>query len=141
MKRQRINDSNGYIVLITVLVLGVIVSTIAAYLLLAGSSASITSLAVESGIESKAAAIGCADLALDAIEAAPTLTTPSNGSSTLNATTGEACTYAISGTTPSYTILSTGTVSMNGNIYYYHMTIVTSQTTPSVKVLSWQDTP
>jgi hypothetical protein len=141
MKRQRINDSNGYIVLITVLVLGVIVSTIAAYLLLAGSSASITSLAVESGIESKAAAIGCADLALDTIEAAPTLTTPSNGSSTLNATTGEACTYAISGTTPSYTILSTGTVSMNGNIYYYHMTIVTSQTTPSVKVLSWQDTP
>ncbi len=141
MIKDKITESDGYIVLITVLILGVIVSTIAAYLLLAGASASIASQSVVAGIESKAASIGCAQLALNAIQAAPTLTTPSTGSSTLNSTTKETCSYTISGASPNYTIVSVGTIAASGSNYNHRQTVTTTQTSPTIKVSSWQDTP
>ena len=79
MSKPTNNSNSGYIVLITVLILGIVMATIAVFLLLAGSNASITAQANDGGVDAKAAATGCAELALAAIQANPTLTTPSNG--------------------------------------------------------------
>jgi hypothetical protein len=134
-------SSEGYIVLITVLILGTVVSTIAVYLLLSGAGSSITSVAVDASVEAKAASTGCAELALSAIQSNPTITTPSNGSSTLNTTYQETCTYAISGSTPNYTILAVGKVDSSTKNYTHNETVTTSQTAPTITISSWKDTP
>lgn len=139
MSRSLKDSADGFVVLITVLILGIVLTTVAVFLLLTGSNTSITSLAVDGGIEARAASNACSELALLAIQTTPTLTTPSSGSQTITST--EKCTYAISGTTPAYTILSTGTVTFADNSYYHKMTITTTQTTPSITISSWQDTP
>jgi hypothetical protein len=141
MKKNQSKNEDGYIVLISVLILGVIVSTIAAYLLISGASASVASQSVESGVIAKAASIGCAELALDAVQASPSLTTPNNSSATLNTTPNETCTYAISGTSPNYTISSVGTVTKYSGSYVHRLNITTSQTSPKITVSNWQDTP
>jgi hypothetical protein len=135
------SSNDGFVVLITVLILSIVLSTVAVFLLLTGSNASITSLSVDGGVESRAAATGCAELALSAIQANPTLTTPANGSQTLNTALSETCTYSISGTSPNYTILAAGTVKQPNTTIVHNMTVTTSQTTPSITIASWQDTP
>jgi hypothetical protein len=132
-------SSGGYIVLITVLILSIVMATIAVFLLLTGSNTSITAQAADGGVDAKAAATGCAELALAAIQASPTLTTPNSGSS--NLATSDSCTYSISGSTPSYTITATGTYVEGTNTFIHNLTVKTSQTTPSIIISSWQDTP
>ncbi|HUD06770.1 MAG TPA: hypothetical protein VMR34_02685 [Candidatus Saccharimonadales bacterium] len=140
---SRINNSQekGYIVLITVLVLGVIAVTTAAFLLLSGQNSSISSGAVDGNVQAKAASGGCAQLALLAIQQSPGSPSPLSGSQTLNSSINETCNYTISGTNPNYSISSLGSV-VNGYTSYYHqITITVNATSPQVSVSSWQDTP
>jgi len=138
---SKLNNSNneGFVVLITVLILGVVLTTIAIFLLLTGSNASISAQSVDGGVEAKSAATGCAELALLAIQANPSLATPSSGSSTLSSS--ENCTYNISGSTPKYTILAVGNFTQGTNTYIHNLDIITSQVSPSIIISSWQDTP
>ncbi len=127
--------------LITVLILGAVVSIVAGFLLLTGQNASIASLSVTGNTNSKAAAGGCAQLALAAILANPTLVTPATASQTLNGTNGQTCTYTITGSSPNYIIAVTGTVTQGPKTYVHRLALTTNQVTPQINVSSWQDTP
>ena len=100
-----------------VIIVGVVVATIASFLLLGGVASLQTSRAVEGQSLSRAAANSCAELALAAIQANTSIITPSSGSSTLSSTTRQACTFIISGTTPNYTITAVGTMDVSGQNY------------------------
>lgn len=139
--RQLKNQQGGYVVLITVMILGAIVTVIVGFLLLTGQNASITSNSVVANANAKAAASGCAELALAAIVANTATPTPASDSQTLNATTGQTCTYTITGTAPAYTITTTGTVTQGTKTFVHRLTVTTSQVTPQVIVSSWQDNP
>ncbi len=134
------HQEGGYVVLITILLLGAVVSVIAGFLLLTGQNASIASVSVVGNTNAKAAATGCAELALGAIQANPT-SPVTTGNQTLNATTGATCTYAITGTTPNYSIAVTGTVTQGPRTYVHRLTLTTNQVTPQITVTSWQDAP
>jgi hypothetical protein len=135
------DQQGGYVVLITVLVLGAVVTIISLFLLLTGQNASIASNSVVANANAKAAAGGCAQLALTAIAGNPSLTTPSTGSQTLNVSNGQTCTYTITGTSPNFSIASVGTVSQGSKNYVHRISVTTNQVTPQVNVSSWQDTP
>lgn len=131
-------QEGGYIVLITILVLGAVVSIIAGFLLLTGQNASIASNSVVANTNAKAAANGCAQLALAAIVASPTSpVTP--GNQTVNSTTNTTCTYVITGNSPNFTVAATGTVTQGPRSYVHRLTLTTSQVSPQINVTSWQD--
>jgi hypothetical protein len=134
-------QEGGYVVLLTVLIMGAVVTAIAGFLLLTGQNASISSTSVVGNTNAKAAATGCAELGLSAILANVNSPTPATGSQTLNTTTGATCTYAITGTSPNYTIAVTGTVTQGVRSYVHRMTLTTNQVTPQINVTSWQDSP
>jgi len=139
--KNQSNQQGGYVVLITVMILGAIVTVIVGFLLLTGQNASIASNSVVANVNAKAAASGCAELALAAIVANTTSPTPASANQTLNAATGQTCTYAITGTAPSYTINTTGTVTQGPKTFVHRLTVTTSHVTPQVTVNSWQDNP
>ena len=135
------NANDGYIVLITVLILSAVVSVIVGFLLITGQNATLASAGVTSNASAKAGATGCAELALAAIQANTSLTTPSTLTQTVNATTGETCTYTITGSSPNFSIASSGTLIQNHITYIHRMVVTTNQVTPSINVTSWQDSP
>lgn len=139
--RRLQNNQGGYVVLITVMILGAVVTVIVGFLLLTGQNATIASNGVVANANAKAAASGCAELALAAIVANTTSPTPLNSTQTLNAATGQTCTYAITGTSPNYTITTTGTVTQGTKTYQHRLTVVTNQVTPKITVSSWTDNP
>jgi hypothetical protein len=141
MNHKRQPNEEGYVVLITVLILGSIVVIIASFLLLTGQNASIASNSVVGNTNSKAAAGGCAQLALAAIVANTSLATPVTVNQTLSSTTGQTCSYTITGSSPNFSIASTGTVTNGPKTYLHRLVVTTSQVTPAVSVNSWQDTP
>ena len=136
---MRNSEEGGYIVLITVLILGAVVSVIVGFLLLTGQNASIASNGVVANANAKAAASGCAELALGAIAANTSLTTPVTVNQTLNPNNGQTCTYTITGTSPNFAIASVGTVTQGAKNYKHRLTITTNQVLPQVNVSSWQD--
>jgi hypothetical protein len=116
-------------------------ATIAVFLLLTGANSSITAQATDGGVEAKAAATGCVELALGAIQANNNLSTPSNANQTLSTTPSDVCNYTITGTSPNYTINATGTFTEGTNTLVHNLKVITSQTTPNIVISSWQDTP
>lgn len=134
-------EESGYIVLITILILGAVVAVIVGLLLITGQNASIASTSVVANANAKAAATGCAELSLSAIQANTNSPTPATATQTVNATTGATCTYAITGTAPNYSIAVSGTVTQSSRTYVHRMTLTTSQVTPQINVSSWQDSP
>ncbi|MBI4034753.1 hypothetical protein HY380_02540 [Candidatus Saccharibacteria bacterium] len=135
----RVNGS-GYITLITVVIVGTIVTTTAIFLLLTGSGSSLNSQAVASGSQAKAAAEACIDLGLGAIQANPSLNIPANGNDTIDAAGGTSCSYTISGSSPQLTINATGTVDQNHD-FVRKIRVTTSQLVPQIIISSWQDLP
>jgi hypothetical protein len=139
--QQQQGSEGGYVVLITILILGTIASIVVGFLLLTGQNASIASISVVANANAKAAATGCAELSLQAIQANTNLATPVTASQTLNTTTGATCTYTITGTSPNYTIAVTGTVTQGPRSYIHRLSVTTNQVSPQINVSSWQDTP
>lgn len=127
--------------LITLLVLGAVVSVIVGILLLTGQNASVASNSVVANTNAKAAASGCAQLALAAIAANTSLATPATANQTLNVVTGQTCTYTITGSSPNFAIAVTGTVTQGSKSYVHRLNLTTNQVLPQVNVNSWQDSP
>ena len=134
-------QDGGYVVLITILLLGAVITVIVGFLLITGQNASISSNSVVANTNAKAAATGCAELALGAIQANPTIATPSTSTQTVNTTTGATCSYTITGTSPSYSVAASGTITQGPRSFVHRLTITTSQVSPQVTVSSWQDSP
>ncbi len=132
--------ATGYITLITVMIVGAIVSTAAVFLFVSGTGALKYSQGVEGGNSAKAAASACAELALAAIQSNPSLSTPTSGSSTLDSANNTGCSYTIIGNSPTLTISATGTVDQNTD-FVRKLTITTSQLVPQIVISSWQETP
>jgi hypothetical protein len=141
MSQPKDNQEGGYVVLITVLVLGAVVSVIVGFLLLTGQNASIASNSVVANTNAKAAAAACANLALGQIASNINLTTPATGSQTVNTLSGQTCTYTTTGTSPNFSIASTGTVTQGAKTYIHRVAVTTNQVIPQVNVNSWQDSP
>jgi len=132
---------NGYIALITVLIIGAVGVTVALFLVFSSLGASQTSFSAIQSSQAKSAADSCSELALTAIQANTNLTTPANGSATIDATNKVQCSYTISGTSPNYTIVSTGTVSPTSTNVVRRDTISLNQVLPQLNVTSWLETP
>lgn len=134
-------NNDGYVVLITVLVLGAVTTVIVGFLLLTGQNASIASNGVVANANAKASANACAQLALGAISANSTSPSPLSLNQVVNATSGQACTYLITGASPNYGIAATGTVTQGPKTYTHRLSLTTNQVIPQIKVSSWQDSP
>jgi len=141
MRHSSQPNNEGYIVLITILIIGVVATTIGLFLLITGTDAGLASAGVEAKAQARASSLACAELALGSIQSDPTLTTPLSGSSILDNNVGSQCNYDITGSSPNYTISSTGTVRASSDNYVHHMSITINQVAPKLTVSSWQDTP
>ncbi|HLC91890.1 MAG TPA: hypothetical protein VJC09_02460 [Candidatus Saccharimonadales bacterium] len=139
--KQRRGDSEGYIVLITVLIIGIAATTIALFLLITGTDASLASAGVEADAQARAGALSCTELALGSIQSDTALATPTTDSYTLDSTIQQSCTYDISGSSPNYTISATGTVRASTDNVIHRMMVVTDQVTPQLRISSWKDIP
>lgn len=135
------NKPSGYITLITVIAIGVIGSTVAVLLLFSGVSSGKTSLSVQQSAQATAAADGCAELALAAIQANIELATPSTASYTISNTNKSVCSYTITGSSPNYIIDATGTVDGSGKNIVRHVNITLNRVGPTLNIYSWQEMP
>lgn len=135
------NQQSGYIVLITVLILGAMAAVVVGFLLLTGQNASLAGSSIAANAKDKAAATACAELALGAIAANNNLATPATATQTVDSTTGQACSYTIAGTSPNFTVSTTGTVTQGKRSFVHRLTITTSQVSPTITTSNWQDTP
>ncbi len=123
--------SSGYIVLITVLVIGAIGAAIATSVIWLGLGSSKSSLALEQSNQAKALANACSEEALQQIRDS----TPYTGSGNLTLGQGT-CSYTVtSGTGQNRTITATGTV---GTILR-KVTITIDAINPAINVTSWQE--
>ncbi len=132
---------NGYITLITVIGVAAIGTLVAILVLFSGVTSSKTSLSVQQSTQAKAAADGCAELGLAAIQANIAIATPTTSNNTIDGTTKATCSYTITGTAPDYTISSTGTVDGSGKNVVRKVTIVLNRVGPTLNIYSWQETP
>ncbi len=133
MEQQRYanNNQKGYIVLITVLVIGAIGVAIAASVIWLGLGVSKSSFALEQSNQTKALANTCSEEALQQIRDSTSFT--GSGNLTLGQGT---CSYTVtSGGTQNRTITSTGTV---GTIVR-KVKISIDKINPSINVTSWQE--
>jgi hypothetical protein len=132
---------NGYITLITVIAISAVGSLVALLILFSGVSASKTSLSTQQSAQAKAAADGCTELALAAIQANIALSTPVTANHTIDTTTESICSYTISGVAPDYVIDSTGTVDSDGRNIVRKARVVLNRVGPTLNIYSWQELP
>ena len=122
---------NGYITLISVLVIGAVGIAITVSLLLLGLGSSRTSFAYEQSNQAKGLANACAEEALQQIRDS----TSYAGSGNLTQAQGT-CTYTVTNTGgQNRTITTTGSV---GTIIR-KLQIIISNITPLIQVVSWQE--
>ena len=138
MKTQR---PNGYITLITVIAIAAEGSLVALLVLSSGVSTSKTSLSVQQSAQAKAAADGCTELALAAIQANIALSTPVTASYPIDNASESNCSYTISGVAPDYVIDSTGTVDSDGKNIVRKVRVVLNRVGPTLNIYSWQEQP
>ena len=124
------NNQRGYIILISVLIVGAVGLAIALSLLLLGVGSSRTSFALEQSFQAKALANACAEEALIQIRNS----TPFSGTDTIALGTGS-CTYTVTQLVgQNRNINSSGTV---GSIIS-KLQINIDTITPSINISSWQ---
>lgn len=131
VKSQRLNVHSGYIVLITVLVVGAVGVAIAVSLLWLGLSGSKSSFALQQSNQAKGLANACIEEALQQIRDSTSFT--GTGSLTLGAGT---CSYTVTSQgSQNRTITATGTV---GTIIR-KVKVIIDKITGSINVTSWQE--
>lgn len=131
----------GYVVLITILILGAMASIVVGFLLLTGVGASLSSRSVVAQSQAKAAAGGCAQLAIAAISANSAAPNPLSGSQSVDAASGLSCQYIITGSSPNYSIAASGTATQGQRSYVHRLSLTIDQVSPQINVSSWIDTP
>ncbi len=122
-------SDSGYIALITVIVLGVVVSVVATSLVLLGLGYSRTSLSEMQSASAKSAADACVEDALRQIRLLPSFT--GSGNLTLN---NASCSYTVANSTTS-SIVSSG---ISGNVTR-RVTVDISSRTPTILFTKWQE--
>jgi hypothetical protein len=120
----------GYIALLTVLIVGAVATAIALTLLLSGANNNQTALVKQRSMQARALAVSCAEEALQTLRGTNTYT----GTASLTLTTGS-CTYTIANSSGTRSILATGTVSGVARKIQVYATIGTS----SISITSWQE--
>jgi hypothetical protein len=126
--RQR---SDGYIALLSVLIVGAAAMAIAVTLLVTGSDAQRTNLVIQQSIQARQLAHGCVDEALQKIHDASSYT----GSGTVTMDTGS-CSYTVTNTGGSSRTITTN--STIGNVVRKVTTYVTIGAS-SISITSWQE--
>jgi hypothetical protein len=122
---------NGYVLLISVLIIGAVAVSIATALLVFGVGSSRTSLSIQQGVRARGLANACASEALQQIRDS----TPFTGTSNLTLGQGT-CSYTVTNTGgPNRTIISTGTV---GTVVR-KVKITITKINPQIVVATWQE--
>ncbi|MBI2797738.1 hypothetical protein HYX70_00375 [Candidatus Saccharibacteria bacterium] len=132
---------SGYITLMTVIVVTAIGSVVALLLLFSGVNTSKTSLSTQQSAQAMAAADGCAELALAAIQANIALPTPQNANFTIDTAAKSSCSSTITGTSPNYVINTTGTVDPAGKNVTRKLIVTLDRVGPTLNIHSWQEVP
>lgn len=125
----RYRDNSGYIALLTVVVLGAIVTVIATSLVLLGLGHTRTSLSESQAANAKSAADACTEAALVQIRLSSSFT--GSGGLTLS---GSTCTYTVSAASTS----SITSVGISGNSTR-RVSVDLSARTPSIIFTKWQE--
>ncbi|OGC44526.1 hypothetical protein A2V54_02015 [candidate division WWE3 bacterium RBG_19FT_COMBO_53_11] len=122
---------NGYVMLVSVLVIGAIGVAVGVSLILLGLSASRTSFSLEQSNQTKALANACAEKALQQIKDLPSF------SGTNNLALGQGnCTYTvIAGSGENRTIEASGNV----DTIIRRVKITIDQINPTINIISWQE--
>lgn len=132
MMNLPLRSRSGYILLITILIIGAIASAILTSLLMLGTSASQVSQSVHQANQALGAAQGCADYALLKLRQSPSYA----GDETLTLSTGTC------------EILSVGGIGNNNRLVcaegvagdsVRRLEIVVNQVLPQTKIFSWQE--
>jgi len=125
------NNNEGYITLISVLVVGAVGVAVATSLILLGLGSSRTSFAIEQSNQAKSLANACAEEALEQIRDLTSFT----GSGNLVLGQGS-CTYTVTSQgVQNRTITASGTV---GTIIR-KVKIIINQINPTIQIVSWQE--
>lgn len=128
-------NSNGYIALITMLVILAVTSVISTSLLVLGTDWLRTSQASEEGTSARNAADACTETALALIVANNAFT--GSGSLTISVAPAVSCSYSVSGAAPIKTIVVSGAA----NTATKKLTTTTSQVAPNIIISSSQVVP
>jgi hypothetical protein len=126
---MKYNNHSGYVALLTVLVLGVIATTVATSLVLLGLGHTRTSLSEIQSASAKTAADACVDDALRQIKLTPSFT--GNGSLTMP---NSSCNYTVINSSTS-SISATG---ISGNVTR-RVTVDLSARAPNIIYTKWQE--
>ena len=125
------SNRQGFIALMSVLILGAVGTAVAVSVLLLGLGASRTSLAVDQSNQAKAAANACAEQALEKLR-------ESNSFTGTSLTLGQGtCTSSVTGSGSTRTITTSGTVAA----VVRKVSISVSAFKPTLTVSSWQEVP
>lgn len=126
------NQTNGYVALISILVIGAVATSITAFLLLSGINASKSAVVIDQGYQAQVLTSACMEEALQQIRDLTSFA----GSGNLSLGNGS-CTYNVVNTGGSNrTVSATGTV---GTILRKATASVTA-ITPLITISSWQET-
>jgi Tfp pilus assembly protein PilX len=126
------SKQNGYIALMTVLILGAVATAIAVALLVTGTDSSRSAIVTQQSIAARHLAQACAEEALQSINDFTSYV----GTGNLSYTAGT-CTYTVTNTGgATRTITSTGTV--NGVVK--KLTIYATIGSSTISITSWQET-
>lgn len=137
-----IKNQSGYITLITVIAISAIGSLVALLLLFSGVSSGKTSFGAQQSAQAKAAADGCAELALAAIQANVVIATPTpTVTDTIDSTSKTTCSYVITGTSPNFVIDATGIVDASGKNIKRRLNITLNRVGPTLNIATWQEIP
>lgn len=136
---KMIQDQSGYVVLITILILGAATTVIVGFLLLTGQNSSIASNSVAANAGNKAAASACAQLALSTISANPSSPSPLSYSQAVSSS--QTCGYVISGSSPNFTINASGVVQQGQRSFTHRLQLTIDQVSPKINVSRWADVP
>ena len=125
--------ATGFVILISVLVIGAVGLTLTTSLLWLGTGVSKTSLAILQSNQAKALASACAEEALQRVKA----NTKFTGSGSLTLGQG-GCSYSVANQGKQGKLISTtGTVAT----VVRKVSVTVSQLTPQIKLGSWQEVP
>ena len=130
MNRLYRRSESGYVALLSVLIVGAVATAIALTLLLSGTDNQRLSLVSQQSAQARALAGSCAEEALQVLHDNTTYT----GTGSLTLSTGS-CTYTVSNTAGTRSILATGTVqNVTRKVQAY--AIISSS---SISITSWQE--
>lgn len=134
---RRLKQNNGYVLLISTIILGAITTTIGITLLTVGLSASQTSYTQSKSADAKALANACTERALEQVRGG-TYSAPVADNTSFGA--GKSCTYSvISPTSPPATIQATGAITSDGDTFKSRIKVEIDVLSPNLNVKSWRE--